>query len=304
MKKSNYFLIAIFLFLISCEKEIEIKFPEIENQLVADCFFTPDSIFKVFVTNTQSFNHYSKSFIPDALVKLYENEVFIENLQHIDSGFYVSNSEKKPEINKTYKIIISEPGYDEISADDIVPDLPVLNYITKNDTGSIDQEGEFHTTININFTDNASVKNYYEIKVFYLLRVDDSIPTLIKCQSDDLLIKNEGLLDYDPNTLIFNDELINGKNYNLKLICKNYTINGFPHYLYNPDYKIIAHFRAISEEYYLYKKKLIVHLYNQGGDFFEGIGEPVQMYTNIENGFGIFAGYSCVVDTVTKDDNE
>jgi len=62
--------------------------------------------------------------------------------------------------------------------------------------------------------------------------------------------------------------------------------------------------RSVSRAYYLFRKSWIRHTFNRGPSFtrFEIdyiydtrlIGDPVEMYSNIEGGLGIFASY--VVD--------
>jgi len=53
-------------------------------------------------------------------------------------------------------------------------------------------------------------------------------------------------------------------------------------------------FYTVSKEFYQYYISLSKHL-NAQDEFFM---EPVQVYSNIKNGFGIFAGYSIDVDSV------
>ena len=42
----------------------------------------------------------------------------------------------------------------------------------------------------------------------------------------------------------------------------------------------------------------MLHFENQIGDIWDGTGNPVNLYSNVENGYGIFAGYSENTDTV------
>ena len=61
-----------------------------------------------------------------------------------------------------------------------------------------------------------------------------------------------------------------------------------------------VHFRSVSKNYYNYGKALVIHTNNQEGDIWNGCASPVPMITNIENGFGIFAGYSTDTVTISK----
>ena len=69
--------------------------------------------------------------------------------------------------------------------------------------------------------------------------------------------------------------------------------------LVDPDYKLIVVLRSVSESYYRYKKMLPEHLNAQQYDFWQGQGDPVEMFTNIEGGYGIFGAYSTVRDTLS-----
>ena len=87
---------------------------------------------------------------------------------------------------------------------------------------------------------------------------------------------------------LFNDLLFNGQTKSLEISIPNnewswgeagyiwsYRYIGLRFYLYN-----------ISQDYYYYRRSL--ELYNQtsGNPF----AQPVQVFSNIQNGFGIFAG--------------
>jgi hypothetical protein len=57
------------------------------------------------------------------------------------------------------------------------------------------------------------------------------------------------------------------------------------------EYELIVELNSVSENYYNYKKQLGIYLKKEDGDIFEGIPDPVNLFSNIENGYGIFAGY-------------
>ena len=119
--------------------------------------------------------------------------------------------------------------------------------------------------------------------------------------SDDPVIRAEGDLDYKPTTIFFSDQLFNGEKVSIssKILQANNIETSY--YLLD-DFETIAVLRTISYAYYQYRKKWTRHLYNQGVDInvedseelraFLFTGEPVNMYTNVENGYGIFAGFS------------
>jgi hypothetical protein len=50
--------------------------------------------------------------------------------------------------------------------------------------------------------------------------------------------------------------------------------------------------KNVTEEYYLFKTSYLQGLYNQKENALYGMGEPMNVFTNIENGYGVFAGYN------------
>jgi hypothetical protein len=112
----------------------------------------------------------------------------------------------------------------------------------------------------------------------------------------DPVILNEGM----PLAL-FNNELITDTLYTLVL---NYTTweasssNGGP--WRTVLYPFVVELRQVTEDYYRFKKQL--YLYEEGR-YADGIITSMtnaNLYSNIENGYGIFAGYSSFVsDTIT-----
>jgi len=115
----------------------------------------------------------------------------------------------------------------------------------------------------------------------------------------DPVLLNEGDIPYLPTTYFFSDELFNGQKYTLQI---NRDLG------YGIPQKIIL--RSVSRNYYLYRKYWTRHYYNQTTDEsgLRGIiykGEAQPMYNNIENGYGIFAGYvENSPYTLRKIDNE
>jgi hypothetical protein len=69
-------------------------------------------------------------------------------------------------------------------------------------------------------------------------------------------------------------------------------------------YKIYSHtstvyLRTISDAYYKYQTSRLNQFYSRKGDPLYGVGEPVSIFSNIENGTGIFAAY--VTDSIKAD---
>ena len=182
--------------------------------------------------------------------------------------------------------------YSKATASDKIPaqvNFNIINYVHR---AGIDPEGFKFSSITIRFNDSPIEKNYYEIMLMKEFAVSKKKSKKLGLWSNDAVIKNEGYVNEVYDNLIFSDELINGKSHTLAF--------NFYHRLdeSNIASRFFIHFRSVSENYFFYKKKLILHFENQFGDIWDGTGNPVNLYSNVENGYGIFAGYSENTDTV------
>jgi hypothetical protein len=289
--KHIFSLLILSIALTSCTKEVIIDFPESDPKTALFCFFTPDSVFKVFVNKTSSILDDSIHFQKNATVSLYENGSFFDTLVYDTAGWY--RSAKHPLIGDNYQIKVTAPGMPEVTASDIIPEKTLLSDASYRDSAMFDGDG-YYGEGSIRFSDNAAEKNYYELFLLALHQEADTAYVIgIGCPLDkitDNVLKAEGLLSYEPDTFVFSDNLINGMTHEMKLYCWDGNDLG--------NSKIIVVFRSISESLYNYKKKLTLHLYNQQSNLWNGVGQPVPMYSNINEGYGIFGGYSCVTDTI------
>ena len=91
------------------------------------------------------------------------------------------------------------------------------------------------------------------------------------------------------------DNQFNGKEYEIKVVV-------FPDDLFDQAFppgeketyrKIQVKLYSINEEYYKYSKSYFDQMISKNNAF----SEPVQVYTNIVNGAGIFTGASVSIDT-------
>lgn len=290
---------CLVLLLFGCTKEINIELPVKEPKIVVNSLFSDDTQVSVFIFKTRTPFDEKEFLIENANVLLYTGNT-TDTLQYMGEGIYTSNLLSK--VNTEYQLEVKANGFEKVTTRDYIPNqIPQPVISSFKDSIGVDEEGYYYSQFTISFIDNANEKNYYEVFIEHLLFEDEIWSR--NCFSKDLIIAYEGLNNYHPNTIIFSDDFING-------IEKELSINYYPVTYGNPtggqgelvdtNYKVIVHFRSISESYYKYKKRLVVHLAGQEFDFWAGSGEPVQMFSNVEGGYGIFAGYTEKVDTIQK----
>ncbi len=304
MKNTSVILISFIITFsfFSCQKELEIEYPDIEPKLVVNCLFTPDSLFIVRVGKLLPLNDSTTTFIVDnAVCEISEDDIFAENLKYTKDGFYISET-LKPQVGKVYTLYVIHPDLPNVTATDTVPEPVSVSetYFKHKILYDALDESYFHT-INIRFQDNIHINNHYELKLLTEDSIDDATQIISQSfeKSDDLTIMNTGLLDYHPSSIPFSDKLFNGQNYFLSTYYKLpfESSDGEGNIWYN-SHNLIVHFNSISYQYFQYSRKMIMHIRNQESYIFEWVGNPVEMYSNIENGYGIFAAYNPYIDTL------
>lgn len=308
--------------IISCEKEITSDFDKFEPQLVINSILNPDTYFQVQVGHTSKMTDTSNVLIDKAIVELWMDNKLIESLGYVGQGLYKSEM-SKPMPGHIYQIKVSAPGYEEVTAYDTIPltvEITDAFYIFHFET---DINRPSNADMVVEFSDPFDEENYYELIFYskythydYWNGYNDTVTTISYYNDfliyDPILIA-EGDIDYKPTSAYFSDKLFDGKKVTISLNIDTYGggwLNGICDF--GGGFKI-AELRTISYSYFQYRKKWTQHLYNQGIDLniqdsdefraFLFTGEPVNMFSNVENGYGVFIGYAESSVIMRKENN-
>ncbi len=283
-------IILLFVILVSCEKIIDINIPEKDKKIVVNSIISTDSLVKVNVSKSLNIlDNQNAVFLNDASVKLYEDNVFIEQLQNTTNGNFESQS-FYPSVGKKYKIEVSHSNLNTVTAENKIPVKVAINSI---DTVSKNTEGYSSYELTINFTDPVNDTNYYFLEAKTKMPLDYDYNTgkpigydmqNIYIFSDDKIV--QAGVDHNGG-IVFSDNLINGQTYPLKVQVDKYNF-------YEDTNMVYFYLNSVSKDFYLYVISFSMNVNNQDNPF----AEPVQVYENINNGYGIFAGYSSYVDSV------
>lgn len=274
------------IFASSCEKEVDISIPAHEPLIVVNALFKSGDSMNVHISTSGHISEPLLQGLGAATVILYSGNN-TNNLLPGKNGWY-SSAQKAIE-GGSYKLEVTYDSYKQVIATDYVPhpvSFGLANYIPQE---SVDDWGHIFSSIDVLITDNAAQTNYYEIEVRPGAKIR-SVPNSgynAGTKSNSMIIKNEGYTgEIFTKSLVFSDALFNGKTIALKI--------GFA-YNNNVDHTIVS-LRSVSENYYRFKKSLYRYEENSYADIWN-TSNPVGLYSNIENGFGIFAGYSEVCDS-------
>ena len=272
----------------SCTLVVDVDVPIQKPKLTVNSLFTPDSVWSVAITNSRNILD-DDPFMPQTLAEvviLDEYENIISSLQQ--TGFGIYRSDQKPEPGKTYSIRISSPNQNSVSARGGIPKPVSILSLTK-DTIIIDKDYGPHPMVvtEIRFQDPANEINYYRFNLYTKLvyeYIRHDTQETVRDTTTFLL----GLSEDSPELLegalpqhIISDSKFNGKEVTLRLTPY------LPYYGYTVvEAAIVTH--SLSEEYYKYMTTLDLQNSTDGDPF----AQPVKVFNNINNGFGIFAGYS------------
>ncbi len=182
-----------------------------------------------------------------------------------------------------------------MESQDILPSsVPIsnLSYAVKDSSTYYDEYmngsyGNCTFDLTVRFNDPASAENYYLFSGYSYTIDNYSSDTLEdRIYFDQKEGENAFVETYSSEGLIFSDKYFNGKSFSFSVAVEDWDFTTGKAYFF-----VLS---SLSRNAYLYKKSLAMYE-NSHNNFF---AEPVQIYNNIKNGYGIFAGYSSAIDSI------
>jgi hypothetical protein len=282
MKK--YLVTAFVLILMGCELIVDVKVPFDHAQLTVNSFANPDSLWKAQVSLNQfilSDTTYTK--IENAAIAVYEDGLEVATLVHQGNGMYKSIT-GKPEEGKSYELRVAADGYASVSALTSIPfSVPIVSVeMTKN--GGQNGSSLEEMTIRLKFNDPPGVKNYYLVTLETENEYMNSDGNIIKDRRPTHIESNDpALISDNPSSdagVYVRDVFFDGQGVNLSLTADESSalVAG----------SAFLTLRSLSEDYYKYNTTVML----QNNTVSNPFAQPVNVYNNIDHGFGVFAGFS------------
>lgn len=297
--------ICLSLTLNSCIRAVELDLPEIPRQLVLMGILSSDSPVSIYLSYTKAIEDTSSqvAWIQDAEVQLKENGQLMGELIYRGEGNYVSSLVPKP--GRTYQLEVEISGENLLKAETIIPEVVSLDSAIYTFSSRTNLEGIPLKDYVGYLTDPKEMNNYYEMYFYkynsrnfqknYIDGVNSSIV------EPAILAEGNPENSFGFSGFSFTDATFEGETYGLEL---SFTTSDDPNgYIPNPEKRPFLELHHLDTHLYLYRKSLKRHLANQAsgivfapGDFdlvsIMLLGEPVELYSNVENGLGIFASYN------------
>lgn len=299
-------LFLLFTILFSgCEKYIDFEGENKPPRLVLNGVMRPDSVFEIALSNSLGYIDIGTiNPVTDGEVRVYNDlNVQVDELQHLGEGIYRGTF--IPQIGERYTVRASSPGFSEITAEDFIP-VPVAIADWDTLTTPTNQDPFFEgDELKISFTisDPAGVANFYHMELFmvqeyYLETIYDPftgeftydtiyysnpLEQRIGFQFNDPLLTSEYNNTLGENwvyavSITFSDEIFDGNTRTFSVNTTSFRLAG--------RYEI--RLSSISSDLSRYLRTRARYEYVSGDPF----SEPVQVFSNIENGLGIWGGAS------------
>ena len=276
--------------LAGCEKMVEFDVEEVTPKVVIVSRPDADSTVQVRLTYSRFFldNHAFRT-ITDADVRLFANGMQISPDSAGDGNYYFNC---RPQPGDSMALQVLAPGHDLVEAGTIVPSAPdfeVLEALYDSLTRTC------HVKVRIN---DPKGSNYYQVSFeMWTVRhnngnADDTVLVPIWISSEDMVFTDATSLDYmldggqtyvSGRKLSFSDALFDGKAYTMEFeVWEMFMDMGAG--ILDPVFPIQVQLTALTRDRYQYDRTL-----KQSYEQEDFLSEPIQIFTNVKGGIGIFA---------------
>jgi hypothetical protein len=277
--------------LTACETMVDLEVPREDPNLVINSQFWPDTEFELCVSDARDLidGEGSMRAIEDAKVELLENGKLLEVVPYVGDCLYRS-PKSRPVPGREYTVRASAEGYLDVEAVDPAPEPVRVEFDYELD--------DVHTEpidVTITLHDPLQIENWYRLMVLYRhtdpagyretwypapgFKTDDE--AIISEAQDYIEFEDDGEFE----TAFFSDKLLDhgpaGHAIRLKVP---------PPFLLDESDLIDLIVILDNVSYNLHQYATSHRLYREVGD--NPFSEPVHVWTNVENGFGIFGGFN------------
>jgi hypothetical protein len=266
-------------FLCACTKLVTDTFPDYHKLPTVNALCIAGEPLMVKLTYTGGIDSLPLASIDDAVITIQNDGQLLGVVLFMGDGVY--SSDFPLDVGKEYTCRIKIADFDTIFCSQTIPSPnPILGLEPLSIAGR-DEEGSIYHGFRMTIKNDLTKTCYYEVDISEGQLQHFNDPLILREGMPIPLFSNEGIkdsvfsitLNYRSNDIRIN----NGKR------------------ILNPYFVTL---RSVTHDYYLYQKQLCSYLKGKYSDINTSIS-PITLYSNIDNAFGIIAGYSLYVsDTI------
>ncbi len=301
MKKHLIIFIFAAIALSGCRKQVsDYERPDFDPQPTLNAVLQEDQPVWAQVTFAQGLDSVHPAPCTNAEVLLYVDGQFAERLQHEGDGLYVGETTAEALHEYACKVVI--PGFDTLFAQTEMPEKPVVTGVEIMENATVDDEGRpcpaflvtFRTDPNRNLYYSSNIyasfiNNYYDAETHaYLGHSTESGTMSASINTDDPVLLNEG-----SDRLLFSNAIITDTTYTMKVNAwfSNHGWGGqHTGGVIERSGEVVVRLHGLSESAYHYMKSQ--DAFDEPDAYtnlFLGVVTPLNLYSNVENGRGVFA---------------
>ena len=300
--RSTHILISLLL-LASCELVTQIDIPEEPRKAVINSVMTPDSTWWIAISTSIPMKTNINLRIQNPLVTLTDGNGQLIPLTMDDSGFdphmqglsraIIYTSTSRPAVGMTYHILVKGTNVLSATATAQTPTRVELLNARLDSANMITGNNDFTSwvamPIEFTFDDPAGQGDfYYPTLTAYYSYLPDPVTGDITSSAPQ---RNFQLLESPPTRAVFGSGREIGALSDKDFDGERHTVNAYA-MMWNLGRanervdSVHLYLSHVGEEYHRYFQTTDLYIRTRSNPF----AEPVQIYTNVEGGLGIFAG--------------
>ena len=276
----------------SCEKELPFSPDVTQSKLVVNGFFSEDSLWQIRlgqsldILDTASFRQ-----VQNGVVEIQDaNGNLIASLVDQGNGDFSSATEF-PQAGQTYQVVARAPGFDPVSSTSRIPGP--FQGVRMDTLRIVNPDSTVDLQVDLHFQDPPGEDNFYVVEVigeYSFTNPMDSFSFVypILFTSTDPNIETDNQLEDIGGGSFYRraymrDDAFDGQNYSLRIVLPDDFFQD------QANGESLLGFLSLTMggvDYYNYRRSVDAYQASVDNPF----AQPTQVYTNVEGGFGIFAG--------------
>lgn len=273
MKRVLIIFISLLLLNSSCRKIVQDEFKSFENTLTVNSILIEGKNVQLYLSLTDKLNEYQLKNISNANIEMYNQDSILVFFDYNENGIYVSDYIVKE--NDFFTLRVYKDN-DSVSSKCLIPTKPEIVDFYVNENAWVDNEGILQPQLNFTILNNKSKECYFEAYI------------LIYNATADYVIEEYPVLYFDNSG--FNADSISK--------CEKIQHHSYSYPPEKYQYQLII--KSVDINYYKYVKSLGDYNLSRYPGFSNSSIVPTNLFTNIENGFGIFCGYSQTISNIIE----
>ena len=307
-----HIIFAIVLALCSaCEKSVDVQLPPHTPQIVVNARLSAGDSLQVYISRSYGPLEdvtVEDIILPDARVEVFDNEQSLGVLAYRDTliddffgreivlGKHVHQNHIV-QANHTYRIKVSHPDYETVTAETTVPNpMDIENVeIIQNAFRKVYADGyaEYQSLLRITLNDPVDIENFYSLGNEMIVAYQNNMqpPLFMEYVYIEGVAKEAGDGGYETTGKFANDDAFDGTTATIDYLCYLPNSNLIPTEIYEYEFTEIeiTTFSA-NADWSKYIEKVQLQRESNIDDIGLFPSESVVVYSNIENGYGIFGG--------------